>query len=160
MISIKKAVFKLFFRKDGEKPYSIVYYKSRKFIPLKIVYVQKNERICLCEISFKWFPINKKSKRIGWLFHENGKVSSKGILQQCGLYKGKSYWENGKIKFKGICNDKGINGAYYGPSYPLHGTFFDENGEKLYSGEFQISRSGSLAYPHVDIPQNFGSITW
>ena len=160
MVSIKDAIFKLFFKKEGDEPYSTVYYTSRKFIPFKIVFVQSSEKIHLREISFKWFPINKVPKRIGWLFHKNGKVSSKGILQRSGLYKGKNYWENGKIKFKGVCNDKGVNGAYYGPSHPARGTFFDENGVEVYRGNFKISRSGSIGFPRVVFPQNFGCIKW
>ena len=96
----------------------------------------------------------------GFLFYENRKVSSFGILQASGLYKGVSYWQNGKKKFIGKCNDRMKSGSYYGPSYPVKGKFYNSEGKKVYQGIFICSHQGSIGYPRVDFPSNYGSISW
>ena len=149
-------LFKVFFKK-GEKSYcSILYHKTRKYLPFRIIIKEVDNVLTLREISFTWF----NHKRIGFLFYENRKVSSFGILQTAGLYIGISYWENGKKRFVGKCNDKTVRGSYYGPSYPLKGTFYNNKGKKMYKGIFDCSRQGSLGYPKVIFPNDYGPITW
>ena len=68
------------------------------------------------------------------------------------------------MKFVGQFNDKHgeITGCkpedYYGPSYPVEGTFYSEDGAVLYIGKFKVVKQGSLGYPKVIVPENFGSL--
>lgn len=88
----------------------------------------------------------------GTLYYENGNVWKKGTFQSSGLLEGEEYYPNGQLMFRGRYNDKAMNGSYYGPSYPLYGQFYDEEGNLVYDGEVKIGRSGNLRYPHVVLP--------
>ena len=155
MKRFKDFLFTIFFKRE-KNPYAMLYHHTRKFLPFRIIIKEVDNVLSLREISFKWF----KHKRIGFLFYENRKVSSFGILQASGLYKGVSYWQNGKKKFIGKCNDRMKSGSYYGPSYPVKGKFYNSEGKKVYQGIFICSHQGSIGYPRVDFPSNYGSISW
>ena len=97
-------------------------------------------------------------------FYKDGTVYREGIFQWGGLYYGRVFYPSGKLKFLGQFNDKHgtITGNppqhYYGPSYPVSGTFYAEDGSVLFQGEFQVRHQGSLGYPQVVVPEGFGSL--
>lgn len=98
-------------------------------------------------------------------FRENGTLWREGIFQWGGLYYGRLFYPSGKLKFIGQFNDKHgtITGCkpegYYGPSYPVEGTFYAEDGSVLYQGAFRIRKQGSIGYPKVTVPEGFGSLS-
>ena len=102
--------------------------------------------------------------RAGVTFYKDGTVREEGIFQWGGLYYGRLYYPSGKLKFEGQFNDKhGVftgkrPEGYYGPSYPVEGTFYGEDGTVIYRGKFRISKKGSLGYPRVEYPEGFGSL--
>ena len=97
-------------------------------------------------------------------FYKNGKVYQEGIFQWGGLYYGRVFYPSGALKFIGQFNDKHgtITGkqacGYYGPSYPVEGTFYGEDGTVIYRGKFKIRQVGSLGYPQVIVPEGFGPL--
>lgn len=101
----------------------------------------------------------------GVKFREDGTLWCEGIFQHGGLYYGRLFYPSGKLKFIGQFNDKhgAITGCqpegYYGPSHPVNGTFYAEDGSVLYQGTFQIQKQGSIGYPKVVVPEGFGSLT-
>lgn len=101
----------------------------------------------------------------GVKFREDGTLWCEGIFQHGGLYYGRLFYPSGKLKFIGQFNDKhgAITGrkteSYYGPSYPVEGTFYAEDGSVLYQGAFKIQKQGSVGYPKVIVPEGFGSLT-
>ena len=98
-------------------------------------------------------------------FREDGSLRQEGIFQWGGLYYGRLFYPSGKLKFIGQFNDK--HGTitncraddYYGPSYPVEGTFYAEDGAILYRGKFTVRKRGSLGYPQVIVPEGFGALT-
>ena len=159
---IVKILLKLFFVYHNEANCE-KYYESKKFLPVKIK-LYENRRIRF--LAIRWFRINRRFKYLGLSFYNSGKLCSKGVFYNSGcLFKGTNYRENGTKKFKGICNDKHLEYlinkcSYYGPTYPVYGIYYNEKGEKEYAGIFSITKSGSMAYPHVAYPEEYGSIEW
>lgn len=97
-------------------------------------------------------------------FREDGTLWREGVFQSGGLYYGRLFYPSGKQKFMGKFNDKHgiLTGCapedYYGPSYPVEGTFYAEDGKILYQGKFKVRKCGSLGYPKVIEPEGFGSL--
>lgn len=156
-----KLLEKFFIHHNGE--YSLEYYETKKYFPFKIE-LYKSTKIEF--FAIRWFKINGRSKYLGISFYENGKICSRGIFHsaQC-LYKGTNYREDGTKRFKGICNDKHAeykkNGTtYYGPSYPVYGTYYNEAGKKAYKGKFKTVHLGGVRYPSVVFPEDYGAIRW
>lgn len=90
----------------------------------------------------------------GTEYYKDGTVKQQGLFQRRGLVSGRMYYPSGKLKFEGYCREP----SGYGPAYPTTGTFYDEEGNVLYTGAFQI-RTGGVGYPTVVIPEGFGSLT-
>lgn len=94
-------------------------------------------------------------------YYEDGSVKCEGIFQKAGLFEGKLYYPSGQLKFEGKCNNKEREkSGYYGPSYPVSGRFYSEDGQLIYEGQFKVIHQGSLGYPRVMEPEGFGSISW
>ena len=97
-------------------------------------------------------------------FYEDGTPHREGLFQLGGLYCGRIFYPSGKVKFVGQFNDKhgeftgGKPECYYGPSYPVEGIFYSEDGAVLYSGKFRVRKQGNVGYPKVVVPENFGSL--
>lgn len=94
----------------------------------------------------------------GVYYYINGVVYREGQFQRGGLLEGKEYYPSGKLKFEGRYNCRAIDRGYYGPTYPLFGKFYNEDGTLIYEGNFTIEKQGSVGYPKVIIPEGFGSL--
>ena len=119
----------------------------------------------------------------GTKYYKNGNKFREGVFQRAGLLMGKEYYENGQIRFSGIFNNKDkdstyyiygklinsdgvvsgpgwihVNNSYYGPSYPVYGKWFGEDGELCYEGFFKKTTIGSLGYPKIIWPEGYGRI--
>ncbi|MCD8369119.1 MAG: hypothetical protein LUC94_02085 [Clostridiales bacterium] len=121
----------------------------------------------------------------GIVYYKNGKKYREGSFQRGGLLVGKEYYESGVLKFEGVFNDKygthsyTIDGIlineqgqitkkgeitiprnYYGPPYPIEGKFYSEDGTLIHEGEFKVVHTGSLGWPKVVIPEEYGKLGW
>ena len=94
----------------------------------------------------------------GVCYYRCGVIYREGQFQGSGLFEGKEYYPSGQLKFEGRYNHKASGLPYYGPSYPLYGKFYAEDGSLVYEGEFKIERQGSVCYPKVIIPEGFGPL--
>jgi antitoxin component YwqK of YwqJK toxin-antitoxin module len=94
----------------------------------------------------------------GICYYINGGVYREGQFQRGGLLEGKEYYPSGELKFEGRYNCRKTEGSYYGPAYPLYGKYYSEDGSLLYEGEFKIIKQGSVRYPRVIFPENFGPL--
>ncbi|MDD4081065.1 MAG: HD domain-containing protein [Eubacteriales bacterium] len=96
----------------------------------------------------------------GRAYQRDGTLAAEGIFTLGGLLAGKMYYPSGQVKFDGRCNDKRAPGMgnYYGPTYPLSGKFYAEDGTLLYEGEFKVEKMGNAGYPKVIFPEGFGSL--
>ncbi len=103
-----------------------------------------------------WKPTNLIE---GIEYYRNGHKYREGRFQKAGLLKGREYYPSGGLKFEGQFNDKAHgHGSYYGPSYPVYGCFYGEDGTLLYEGRFTVRGMGGCGYPRVEIPEGFGSL--
>ena len=102
---------------------------------------------------YEGFLWNNKPYGPGTAYYKTGKVFRDGIWDIKGIVSGREYYENGQLRFEGMWR---IHLAY-GPNPPVYGSFFDEEGHLLYSGEFRLTYGG-VGYPRVVKPAEYGSI--
>lgn len=94
----------------------------------------------------------------GILYFKSGVVYREGQFQHGGLLEGKEYYPSGNLKFEGRYNCRKTDATYYGPTYPIFGKFFSEDGTLIYEGDFKIVKQGNMGYPVVILPEGFGSL--
>lgn len=94
----------------------------------------------------------------GVCYYKSGVLYREGQYQHGGLFEGKEYYSSGKLKFEGRYNCRDLDKEYYGPTYPLYGKFYAEDGSLLYEGDFKIEKQGSVGYPKVTFPEGFGGL--
>lgn len=94
----------------------------------------------------------------GTSYYKNGVVYREGQFQHGGLFEGKEYYSSGKLKFEGRYNCRATDRGYYGPTYPLFGKFYGEDGSLIYEGNFKVEKQGSVGYPKVIFPEGYGSL--
>lgn len=108
---------------------------------------------------FKHAPEKFEPMGKGIHYFKNGLIYREGVFQHGGLLEGKEYYPSGRLKFNGRFNDRSKDKrGYYGPTYPIFGKFYDEDGSLIYEGEFQVQHCGTIGYPHVVLPEGFGSL--
>ncbi len=105
------------------------------------------------KILYEGTTYKNKPCGVGVTYFENGKKYQEGSFGIKGLLSGKEYYPNGKLRFEGEFK---LNKAY-GPNSPKNGSFYDLSGSLVYQGEF-IARYGSVGYPSIIIPKEYGSI--
>ncbi|MCC8196549.1 MAG: hypothetical protein LIO49_07105 [Ruminococcus sp.] len=119
----------------------------------------------------------------GVSYYRNGNKYREGKFQREGLLEGKEYYKSGALKFEGVFNDKRrsesynksgiitdedievspdgeetIRWDYFGPSYPVEGKFYSEDGKLVYEGKFKVIHDGSLRFPIVVYPKGYGDL--
>ncbi len=86
----------------------------------------------------------------GKAYFANGKLYRDGIFDIKGIVQGKEYYPSGRLRFEGQwCLTGG-----YGPNAPCEGDAYNENGELIYSGKFEIKRGG-VGWPMIQKPKGF-----
>ena len=87
----------------------------------------------------------------GTVYFPNGNKFQEGKFAEKGLVGyGREYWSNGKLKAEA----KFIKNRRYGPNYPSVGTFYNQEGVKVFSGAFTIS-GGSIGGGWVHNPEGY-----
>ena len=103
-------------------------------------------------LKYEGYTLNHKPFGAGRTY-SGGTVALEGIFGIKGLLFGRVYYPNGKIRFEGMFR---LNQAY-GYNFPEYGTWYSQEGKRLYRGEFGVSRT-SLGWPRVYKPEGFGSV--
>ncbi|NLT14307.1 MAG: hypothetical protein GXY05_08190 [Clostridiales bacterium] len=94
----------------------------------------------------------------GVLYYKSGVKHREGQFQHGGLLEGKAYYPSGSLKFEGRYNCRKTDATYYGPTYPVYGKYYSEDGILIYEGEFKVEKQGSIGYPKVTYPEGFESL--
>ena len=94
------------------------------------------------DLLYEGMTVNNKPCGPGVVYFSNGEIYQEGIFGVKGLTIGREYYPDGKLRFEGIYR---INRGY-GPNYPEHGRFFNQDGQCLVEGKIPYRISG-LGYP-------------
>jgi len=105
-------------------------------------------------LKYEGFVVDNEPSGAGTMFYPNGKIYKEGVFGFKGLICGTEYYSNGNKRFTGLyhCN-KG-----YGPNYPIYGTCYHEDGNIYYEGKITIKFHGSMWWPEVIGPTDYGEI--
>ena len=107
------------------------------------------------KLMYAGYTIDDKPFGTGISYYRNGNKCQEGVFDQKGLVHGKEYYQNGILRFEGVyTRNKG-----YGPNYPTFGTCYDEDGNEIFYGELKIRKIGSMGFPRIEKPEEYGSIT-
>lgn len=90
---------------------------------------------------------------LGTVYYPDGKIFREGLFDFKGLIEGKEYYPNGKLHFEGVWYIT----TGYGPNVPKCGNLYDENGNLIFTGKFEI-RTGGVGYPMIKYPKCFNRI--
>lgn len=99
-------------------------------------------------ILYEGYTVNNKPYGLGTVYFANGNKFREGIFDIKGLAEGKEYYPNGNVRFEGLWQ---INTAY-GPNYPVLGSLYNEKGQLMFSGKFEVKRGG-VGYPMMKYPK-------
>ena len=105
-------------------------------------------------LAYEGFTENGRPHGAGKAFYPNGGTYQEGIFGEKGLLSGVEYYDNGQVRFDGIL--KYHNG--YGPNYPVYGRCYYRDGRLMFDGQLKVRFVGNLAYPHVEIPEDYGTV--
>lgn len=106
------------------------------------------------KLMYMGFTVDGKPFGTGISYYENGNKCQEGVFDRKGLVHGKEYYQHGILRFEGVyTRNKG-----YGPNYPTFGTCYDEDGNEIFYGELKIRKMGSMGFPKIVRPEEYGSI--
>ena len=101
-------------------------------------------------LVYEGYTLNYSPYGFGKAYFANGNLYREGIFDIKGIVQGKEYYPSGQLRFKGQWSlTRG-----YGPNTPCDGNAYDENGEMIYSGKFEIKRGG-VGWPMIQNPKGF-----
>ena len=101
------------------------------------------------KLVYEGYTILDKPFGLGVAYYSNGNKYREGIFGRRGMIEGKEFYSNGKIKFEGILKYPG-----YGPIYPTMGNLYNEDGELIFSGKFEVKKGG-VGFPMVKYPKYY-----
>lgn len=114
----------------------------------KIVYRQLHDEEG--NLVYEGYTINHSPYGFGKAYFANGDLYREGIFDIKGIVQGKEYYPSGQLRFEGQwCLTRG-----YGPNAPCDGNAYDENGDLIFSGRFEIRRGG-VGWPMIQNPKGF-----
>lgn len=107
------------------------------------------------KLMYVGYVVDDKPFGTGISYYKNGNKCQEGVFDEKGLVQGKEYYQNGNLRFEGVyTQNKG-----YGPNYPTYGTCYDEDGKEIFYGELKIRKIGSMGFPKIVMPEEYGFIT-
>ena len=107
------------------------------------------------KLMYAGYVADERPFGLGTSYYENGNKCQEGIFDEKGLVQGREYYQNGNLRFEGVyTSNKG-----YGPNYPTFGTCYDEDGNEIFYGELKIRKIGSMGFPKIIKPEEYGFIT-
>ena len=104
-------------------------------------------------LYFEGCTQNGKPCGAGTAYYPDGTVYQEGIFDVKGFLYGREYYPSGELRFEGTYK---INNGY-GPNYPVYGSYYDEDGNHVFTGLFKVKRTG-LGYPIVTEPEAYGPV--
>lgn len=99
-------------------------------------------------LLYEGFTVDDKPYGFGRLYFDDGNIYKEGIFDFKGLAEGREYYPCGQVKFEGVWSVT----TGYGPNAPHRGNLFNENGELIFSGKFEIVGSG-VGFPMIRYPR-------
>ena len=107
------------------------------------------------KLMYAGYVADERPFGTGTSYYENGNKCQEGVFDEKGLIHGREYYQNGNLRFEGVyTSNKG-----YGPNYPTFGTCYDEDGNEIFYGELKIRKIGSMGFPKIIKPEEYGFIT-
>lgn len=100
------------------------------------------------DLLYEGYTLNDKPFGLGTVYFSNGNRYQEGVFDFKGLAEGREYYPSGQLRFEGIWK---VNAAY-GPNFPVIGNLYDEDGELIFSGKFEVKRGG-VGYPMMKYPK-------
>lgn len=101
-------------------------------------------------LVYEGYTLHYSPYGFGKAYFADGRIYREGIFDIKGIVQGKEYYPSGRLRFEGQwCLTRG-----YGPNAPCNGNAYDENGELIYSGKFEIKRGG-VGWPMIQKPKGF-----
>lgn len=126
------------------KFYDKVNYYPRGRIVRKRIFAEDGK------LAYEGYTLDNAPYGFGRAFFADGRIYRDGIFDMKGIVQGKEYYPSGEIRFEGQwCLTGG-----YGPNVPCEGNAYDEDGELIYSGKFEIKRGG-VGWPMIQNPKGF-----
>ena len=119
------------------------YYPRGKIVRKKIFDEDGN-------LLYEGYTLHNAPYGFGTAYFSNGKVYREGIFDIKGIVQGKEFYPSGQLRFKGQWSLT----TGYGPNAPYDGEAYDEDGELIYSGKFEIKRGG-VGWPMIQKPKGF-----
>lgn len=102
-------------------------------------------------LVYEGYTLHYSPYGFGKAYFANGNLYREGIFDIKGIAQGKEYYPSGQLRFEGEWSlTRG-----YGPNAPWDGNAYDEDGELIYSGKFEIKRGG-VGWPMIQNPKGFG----
>lgn len=119
------------------------YYPRDKIEPKKIFYESG-------KLAYEGYALYGDPYGFGKAYFEDGTLYREGIFDIKGIAQGKEYYPSGQLRFEGEWSlTRG-----YGPNAPFKGNAYDEDGNLIYSGQFEIKRGG-VGWPMIQKPKGF-----
>lgn len=102
------------------------------------------------KVVYEGYTLYNAPYGFGKAYFSNGQIYREGIFDMKGIVQGKEYYPSGQLRFEGQwCLTGG-----YGPNAPCDGNAYDEDGQMIYSGKFEIKRGG-VGWPMIQNPNGF-----
>lgn len=106
------------------------------------------------KLMYAGYVVDDKPFGTGISYYENGNKCQEGVFDDKCLIHGKEYYQNGNLRFEGVYT----HNEGYGHNYPTYGTCYDEDGNEIFYGELKIRKIGSVGFPKIIKPKEYGSI--
>lgn len=101
-------------------------------------------------LAYVGYTLRNAPYGFGTAYFADGTVYRRGIFDIKGIVQGEEYYPSGRLRFKGQWSlTRG-----YGPNAPYDGDAYDEEGNLIYSGKFEIKRGG-VGWPMIQNPKGF-----
>ena len=126
------------------KFYDKVNYYPRDQIEYRELYFEDGR------LAYVGYTLQNSPYGFGTAYFADGTVYRRGIFDIKGIVQGSEYYPSGRLRFKGQWSlTRG-----YGPNAPCDGNAYDEDGNLIYSGKFEIKRGG-VGWPRIQNPKGF-----
>ena len=126
------------------------FYKKINYYPKDVIYkklfTESNQ------LLYEGYTVNDKPYGLGKLYFNNGNIYQEGVFTFKGIKFGKEHYYSGQVKFEGEFSIT----TGYGPNAPRIGNVFNEDGELIFTGKFEIKKGG-VGWPMIKHPNNYNA---
>lgn len=126
------------------------FYKKINYYPKDVIYkklfTESNQ------LLYEGYTVNDKPYGLGKLYFNNGNIYQERVFTFKGIKFGKEHYYSGQVKFEGEFSIT----TGYGPNAPRIGNVFNEDGELIFTGKFEIKKGG-VGWPMIKHPNNYNA---